>query len=267
MKNAMRTLAISACLLISGCKLDLYTGLSEQNANEMLALLMTNGISASTSHNGDNGVTLLIEEGDLTRAIDILKQNGLPKTETDSMGKVFAKSGIISSPFEERIRYIYALGEDVAKTLNEIDGVLVARVHVVLPEVPEHGADPISASAAVFIKHRRGVDLDFFTPQIRRLVSNAIEGVDYENVTVVSVEAELPPVMADQGRGAVTEVLPGLGVRAGDVQYFWSVMAASMFILALLVFSNLATFFAFAKARTARNRMKASDKFQTNLGE
>src|SRR5690606_37312618 len=46
------------------------------------------------------------------------------------------------------------------------------------------------SSAAVFIKHRAGLDLDFLTPQIKRLVSNAIEGMSYDKVSVVLIEAE-----------------------------------------------------------------------------
>ncbi|MCL4168896.1 UNVERIFIED_CONTAM: hypothetical protein GTU68_011911, partial [Idotea baltica] len=140
----------------------------------MLAILMTNGISATKEYKGDEGVTLLVEETELARAIEVLKENGYPRETRISMGKVFEKSGIMSSPFEERIRFIYALGEEVSQTLSEIDGVLTARVHIVLPEDPSLGEEVSPSSAAVFIKHRIDVDLDFFTPQIRRLVSNSI---------------------------------------------------------------------------------------------
>jgi type III secretion protein J len=34
------------------------------------------------------------------------------------------------------------------------------------------------------------MDLDFLTPQIKRLVSNAIEGMSYDKVSVVLIEAE-----------------------------------------------------------------------------
>jgi type III secretory pathway lipoprotein EscJ len=102
---------------------------------------------------------------------------------------MFEKTGIMSSPFEERVRYINALGEEVAQTLSQIDGVISARVHIVLPDAPSLGQPVKPSSAAVFIKHQPGVDLDFFQPQIRRLVSSAIEGLEYSAVTVVLVDA------------------------------------------------------------------------------
>ncbi|MEO9530043.1 type III secretion inner membrane ring lipoprotein SctJ [Roseibium sp.] len=263
----IRILVIGLCLLVSGCKLDLYTGLSERDANEMLAILMTNGISATKEYKGDEGVTLLVEETELARAIEVLKENGYPRETRISMGKVFEKSGIMSSPFEERIRFIYALGEEVSQTLSEIDGVLTARVHIVLPEDPSLGEEVSPSSAAVFIKHRIDVDLDFFTPQIRRLVSNSIEGVEYENVTVVLVGSERPKIMGDQARSTIATVLPGLGVRASDQQYFWQLLVISGVILAVLVLSNLLTLFAFVRARSARKKIEAGADLQTDIAE
>lgn len=251
-----RAIMISLCLLITGCKLDLYTGLTEREANEMLAILVANGISARKEYIGDSGVSLLVEEHELAHAIDILKENGFPRKQNSSIGKVFQKSGIMSSPFEEHIRYIYALSEEVSKTLSEIDGVLTARVHIVLPEDPSLGEEAKPSSAAVFLKHRRGVDLDFFLPQIRRLVSNAIEGVDYENVTVVLVEAEPPRVSSEQLRTPISELFPGLGVRATDQQAFWRVIFASLALLIVLIVSNAVTMFAFFKVRKAHKQLE-----------
>ncbi|KZM47408.1 type III secretion protein [Labrenzia sp. OB1] len=247
---------IGLCFLLTGCKLDLYTGLTEREANEMLSILIVNGISARKEYIGDSGVSLLVEEHELSHAIEVLRENGFPRKQNTSIGKVFEKSGLMSSPFEEHIRYIYALSEEVSNTLNEIDGVLIARVHIVLPEDPSLGEEPKPSSAAVFIKHRRGGDLDFFIPQIRRLVSNAIEGVDHENVTVVLVEAEAPRVSSEQERTPIAELLAGLGVRATDLQAFWQIILAAVAFLFLLVFSNAFTLFAYFKVRSERKRLE-----------
>ncbi len=268
MRFFVRLAIIAVCLLTSGCKLDLYRELSEREANEMLAILMTNGIGATKEYTGDEGVNLLVEEHSLARAIEILSENGFPRHKKDSIGKIFEKSSIMSSPFEEHIRYIYALGEEVSQTLSEIDGVMTARVHIVLPEDPSLGEEAKASSAAVFMKHRRGVDLAFFTPQIRRLVSNAIEGVDYENVTVVLVEAEPPQILGDQQRTATSELIPGLGVRSTDVQYFWQLAAVGSGVALLLLLSNAFTLFVLFRARgTNGTRGTAANDVQTTPAE
>ena len=174
--NTLKLAALLACLTLAACKVDLYSNLSEVEANQMLAVLMSSGIVSEKTHTGES-FQVRVEDRDMVQAIDVLTSKGFPKNTRDSMGTVFQKSGIISSPFEERVRYIYALGEEVAQTLSEIDGVVTARVHVVLPEEPQLGEPVIPSSAAVFIKHEANIDLEFLVPQIRRLVSSSIKGL------------------------------------------------------------------------------------------
>ncbi|EHS51856.1 secretory protein YscJ/FliF family protein, partial [Rhizobium sp. PDO1-076] len=123
-----------------------------------------------------------------------------------------------------------------------------------LPESPEFGGELKPSSVAVFIKQRHGVDLDFFTPRIRRLVSTAVEGVDYEHVTVVLVEGEATQGNVDPRNRSFTEILPGLGIRTTDASYFWEIATICGIILALLVLTNIVTLFSFAKARNNSRR-------------
>ncbi|MEM9787160.1 MAG: type III secretion inner membrane ring lipoprotein SctJ [Pseudomonadota bacterium] len=256
------------CLMaLSACKTDLYRNLSEREANEMLAVLISNDIDVTKEYLGDEGVTWRVEEADLPQAIDVLKQNGFPREARETMGTVFEKSGIMSSPFEERVRFVYALGEEVSQTLSEIDGVLTARVHIVLPDEPDFGEQLTPSSAAVFIKHRVGVDLDFATPQIRRLVSSSIEGVTYDDVTVLLAEAERPNVAARRDTSSVVEIIPGLGIRQADAGIFWWVIGGAAAAFVLLLLTNLITLFSFSKARKARRTAELALEDQSAVSE
>lgn len=204
-------LGAALCLMLAGCDADLNKGLSENDANEVLAVLLANGIQAAKVDTGKTGFTVTVPSNDVLRAITLLKQTGLPRESPVTIGKVFEKSGIMSSPFEERVRYIYALGESVANTLDQIDGVVTARVHIVLPEAPQLGQPLRPSSASVFIKHQANVDLDFFVPQIRRLVSSAIEGLNYDAVTVILTPAAPVRALPDNPQ-PMAEILPGFSV-------------------------------------------------------
>ncbi|MBC8130273.1 MAG: type III secretion inner membrane ring lipoprotein SctJ [Rhizobiaceae bacterium] len=234
-------LALVLCLVASlaGCKTDVYSNLTEREANEMMAVLMSNGVRATKSTLGEAFV-LQVEQDDMLRAISLLSDKGYPKNSRDSIGSIFQKSGIISSPFEERVRYIYALGEDVAQTISEIDGVVAARVHVVLPQEPDLGQPVKPSSAAVFIKHEPTVDLEFFVPQIRRLVSSAIEGLDYAAVTVVLTEATPVNIAPALETERTVNVMPGLAVREADVGFFWLVAYSGVGLLVLLLSTSIA---------------------------
>lgn len=222
---------ISSLFLLSACQTEIYTNLTEREANEMLAALMESGIDAEKSSIGEENFTVAVANDDVRDALAVLSEQGLPQNNRQSIGQVFAKSGIVSSPFEERVRYIYALGEEVAQTLQQIDGVLVARVHVVMPEAPELGQEAKPSSAAVFIKQKVGYDLDFLVPQIRRLVANSIEGVKYEEVSVVLVEAQPQDHGEVSKDDDVVETLPGLRVSAGASTVVWLWVAAAVLVL------------------------------------
>jgi type III secretion protein J len=134
-------------------------------------------------------VGIKVEQSQIAKAITTLHAEGLPRERFAKMGDVFRKEGLISSPLEERARYLFALSQELSSTISQIDGVLKARVHVVLPE-RSTGSDPaMPSSAAVFIKHRRQVALEDVIPQIKRLVANSIPGLNADKVTVVMVAA------------------------------------------------------------------------------
>jgi type III secretion protein J len=231
----MRALGLVASLfLLSACQTELYTNLSEREANEMLAALMEKGINASKSTLSEESFAVAVANADVRDALAILNDQGLPQSSRQSIGQVFAKSGIVSSPFEERVRYIYALGEEVAQTLQQIDGVLVARVHIVMPEAPELGQEAKPSSAAVFIKQKVGFDLDFLVPQIRRLVANSIEGVNYEEVSVVLVEAQPQATGERAETNDMVEPLPGLQVTAASTGTLWMMVSLAALLVAVL---------------------------------
>ena len=227
-------LVMVALIALAGCRTDLYTNITEREANEMMAALLHHGISAQKEPLRDNLFALSVGNADVSEALTILDNLGLPRRARQSIGEVFQRAGMISSPFEERVRFIHALGEEVAQTLQQIDGILVARVHIVMPEEPGLGQQARPSSAAVFIRTQQGYDLEFLTPQIRRLVSSSIEGVEYEQVTVVLVEAQPSQQTAQPARSEMNEVLPGLVLHQASVNTFW-MMAGGVGVLLLLL--------------------------------
>ena len=194
--KASKLLLIAALgAMLAGCKVDVYSKLSEREANEMIALLSKNGIQADRSISKDGTSHVRVEETQLSQAIDTLKASGLPRRTFTNMGEVFKSSGLISSPTEERARFIYALSEELSRTISDIDGVLSARIHVVLPKNDLLRQDATPSSASVFIRHDARAPLKSLLPHIKMLVANSIEGLSYEKVSVVLVPVErLQPV-------------------------------------------------------------------------
>ena len=187
-------LALAVACLLAACRIDLYSGLDETESNRMVAALASGHIEAEKVNAGESGWQLRIEERDMPAALEILRQQGLPAERHTSLGAVFQKQGLVATPAEERVRYIFGLSEELSKTLEQIDGVVSARVHVVIP-----ANDPLTekvkpSSAAVFIKHQPGTDLQLLVPAVKELVAHSVEGLTYDQVALTLVEARGPLV-------------------------------------------------------------------------
>jgi type III secretion protein J len=170
---------------LSACGgIDLYSNLSEQDANEILGELARAGIPATKDSPDGKLWTVKVSQTDLPRSLERLKAAALPREKKASMGDLFQKGNLVSTPSEERARYVYAISEELSRTLSQIDGVVTARVHVVLPVNDPLALKVQPSSASVFIKHRANVDLQRLTPSIKNLVLKSIEGLTYENVSV-----------------------------------------------------------------------------------
>ncbi|HTJ98575.1 MAG TPA: type III secretion inner membrane ring lipoprotein SctJ [Bordetella sp.] len=192
-RRFIHLIIVVGVLLLAGCsnRVELFSSTTDAEANEILAALLQSAIPAEKQIK-KSGVTISVAEPDVAKALGVLRQQGLPRARFEGMGKIFQKEGMISSPLEERARYIYALSQELESTLSKMDGVLVARVHVVLPDQDAARIAKTPASAAVFIKHQAGYNLDVLKPQIRTLVTHAIPELGEDRVSVVLIVAQRP---------------------------------------------------------------------------
>jgi type III secretion protein J len=196
MKPLRSLCALALTALLAACgEQTLYAQLDERQANDMVSALRLSGVPAQKNPRED-GFEVLTAEADFARAVQILKAQGLPREDYDSLGKVFKREGFVSTPVEERARLMHALSQELSHTLTSIDGVLQARVTLVVPERHPLSDKVQPSSASVMIKHRPGLNIDALLPKVRALVVNSVEGLPYESVSVVAFAAEPTPTAA-----------------------------------------------------------------------
>lgn len=185
-KRPVLIAALASVLVLAGCKTEVYRGLSETQANAMVALLMKNGIQPEKTSEKD-GYTISVERSRVSQTLELMRENSLPRADYENMGQIFAAKGMISSATEERARMTYALGQELSETLSQIDGVLTARVHVVLENRDLATGKTTPASAAVFLRYMPDSQVPNFVPNIRVLAAKAVPGLDQANVSVMLV--------------------------------------------------------------------------------
>lgn len=196
--------ALAVVLLLAGCKQPLYSQLSEQEANEVYAALARVGIDVDKVPTGERVWGVEVDPADIPLAIDTLNRLGLPKSRYATLGELFRREGIVSTPTEERVRFLYGVSQELSQTLSTIDGVVAARVHLVIPQNDPLAAQARAASASVFIKHRPDVDLQPTLSSIKSLVLRSVEGLTHDTVYVSFFAAEgIAPSAGVQRAGLV----------------------------------------------------------------
>ncbi len=243
MKNKSFILLLLLLALLTGCdqQATIFSGLEERQANSVAAALLDNGISCSKSPGAEENTwdVVLKSDKDFARAVEICQARGLPQQVYKGVAEVFKKSGMVSSPSEERIRFMDALSQDLSRTISEIDGVINARVHVVLPDNDPFAKNVQPSSAAVAIRCRYDVDMTDIIPHIKNLVMNSIEGLAYDKIAV-TVFRDTPPIVVN-APGASGEVAPApdydmLRLLTTICAVLAVVLAALIVVFALLVF-------------------------------
>ena len=189
-RRVRRALVLLAALLLSACEAELYNNLDQRQANEMVATLQQRGIPAQRVAVKGGQYTVVVDKDRFAESITILKDAGLPRQEFQTMGQVFKKDGLVSSPTQERAQMIFALSQELSRTVSEIDGVLSARVHLVLPENDPLRQQLVPSSASVFIRHRSNAPVGNLVPQVKMLVANGVAGLSYDKVSVVLVPVD-----------------------------------------------------------------------------
>ena len=93
-----------------------------------------------------------------------------------------------ATPFKEQMYKQLMLQNELVRSINGIDGISASKVHLNLPARSEFLRDEVRATASVTIRPDAGGTVSRDTARsIARLVSNAVNGMTAEDVTVIDV--------------------------------------------------------------------------------
>ncbi|HEY3355320.1 MAG TPA: secretion protein [Polyangia bacterium] len=194
----MRALAAAVLFTcISGCSnVELQHGLDERQANQIVLTLDQAGITADKlKEEGGREATFRVRVAgaDAAQAWKVLKAHELPRERAKGLLEVFGQPSLIPTATQERALHLTALCGELSRTLETVDGVLTARVHVSLPDDNplREGAERVRPAAAVLIKARPGTALG--EDEVRKLVAGSVDGLDPAKVSVVITAAQAAP--------------------------------------------------------------------------
>jgi flagellar M-ring protein FliF len=160
----------------------LYSGLDPEEGSRIVEKIR----DAKVAYEIRGGGTAIYVPEDQVYSLRLdLAGQGLPGGDQRGY-RLLDDEKIGTSPFTQRLNYRRALEGEVAKSIQVLDGVLSARVHIVRPETSLFGERDKASSATVVLKLKPGTRL---TPRnvaaIVNLVAGSVESLRPEGVVVV----------------------------------------------------------------------------------
>ena len=166
----------------------LYQEIAPEEASKITEKISEKGIVYEL-RNGGTSIYVPKEQVYQLR-LDMAKE-GLPIGEQGGY-KIFDNEKIGISPFVQSVNLKRALQEELAKSIQMIDGVVHARIHIVSPEQTLFTSDAGKTTASVVLRLRAGYKLSSLNiAAITHLVSGSVEGLTSDNVTVVDSQGHL----------------------------------------------------------------------------
>jgi flagellar M-ring protein FliF len=184
----------------------LYKDLVPDEAAEITEKIGEQGV-AYELRNGGTSIYVPKEKVYQLR-LDMAKE-GLP-AEGQGGYKIFDNEKIGISPFVQSVNLKRALQDELAKSIQMIDGVDQARVHIVSSEQTLFTSEAGKTTASVVLRLKPGYRLSSLNiAAITHLVSGSVEGLTSEGVTVIDSQGRLLSGESDQtmasGAGTVQD--------------------------------------------------------------
>lgn len=182
--------SLVACIALAGCTRELASDLDEAQADEIVLALDEAGVGAQKERAaGDAMFRVLVTPEDVAPALAVLRERDLPREQAPGIEELFAERGLVPSAAEEHARQTAAIAGELSRSIESMDGVLRARVHLAIPEPSGHLLDqaPSRARASVLIETRRGARVD--DAAVRALIAGAVADLAADDVAVVRTVA------------------------------------------------------------------------------
>ena len=182
--TAVGVLGVLGWIIATGSRVEyaeLMRGADAQDTAAVRDALQKQGIPFEL---GEGGV-IRVPRDQIHRARLDVAQAGLPAG--GSVGfEIFDKQDFWANTFSQRVNFHRALEGELSRTVNTLDEVQAARVHLVIPKPALFKEEQKNPTASIVVRLKPGRQLDAARIQgMRLLVASAVEGMSPDEVTVL----------------------------------------------------------------------------------
>lgn len=189
----------------------LYSNLASEDASSVIDELDAEGVPYELA---DGGSTIMVPRDKVYSTRITLSGQGLPANSTAGGYSILDGQDISTSDFQEQTDFKRAMEGELTKTIEAIDGVNTAVVHLAMPEKRVFSDEQDPTTASVLVDTAAGTSVDAQKVQaIVNLVASSVDGLDPANVTVADSTGKV--LSTDSGSGGA-----GTGTQAQAVADF-----------------------------------------------
>lgn len=192
----MVLLAVSLFFLNEPTYTTLYSGLSQEDASKVIDYLGSEKVLYKID---DNGQSIKVPREQVYELRLSLAGKGIPSSGVIGY-EIFDKSTMGMSEFLQKLNYKRALEGELARTIEQQDGVQGVRVHIVIPQKSIFKEEEKQPSASVVLKLKNNS-----TPgrenieSIVNLLCGSVEGLTPSKVSVIDTRGRILNNESEEG--------------------------------------------------------------------
>jgi len=235
-----------------GCNVPVAANLDEDDANRIVLALDHSNIDATKEVDpaSEGKVRVVVARDDVARALSAMREEELPRPKPQGVLDSMDKGALVPSQAAEHAQYVAGVAGDLERTLESIDGVLGARVHLNLPQndLLRDGPQP-KTTASVLVAHR-GSAPPITSEAVQKIVSGGVAGLAAQDVSVVMVSRPAP---AARGEQQLAHVGP-IAVARGSMRTLQATLGGLVVLIAGLAFAALMLWVRLGRAREGEKK-------------
>ncbi|MBJ7359165.1 flagellar basal-body MS-ring/collar protein FliF [Nocardioides sp.] len=167
----------------------LYSNLSASDVSAVVDQLNTDGVAYELA---DGGATVMVPQDQVYATRVSLSGEGLPAASDNEGYSILDDQGMSLSQDAQDTNFKRAMEGELSTTIEAIDGVDTAVVHLALPKKEVFADEQEPATASVLVKSRPGATLAAEQVQaVVHLVASSIDGLDPDKVTVADAAGKV----------------------------------------------------------------------------
>lgn len=166
----------------------LFSNLSQKDAGKIVDKLREQKVTFELENGGN---TILVPSDKVYELRLSFAQEGIP--ESSSVGyEIFDRTNLGMTDFIQQVNYRRALEGELSKTIEQLDLIEAARVHIVIPKESLFKEDQQETTASVILRLKgTGNPSQAIVQGIGHLIASSVEGLKAENITILDTRGKV----------------------------------------------------------------------------